>query len=85
MQCSTAEGIRLTLDETRNTCSKISEMVDRTHDIKLEETKSKLKWDCDISRIDGNMLTISERVESNERWATIEYNEAVNKRLSIWC
>jgi hypothetical protein len=35
------------------------------------------------ARIDGNMLTISERVESNARWATIEYNEAVNKRLSM--
>jgi hypothetical protein len=61
----------LTLDETRNTCSKISEMVDRANDIKLEETKSKLKWDCDISRIDCNMLTISERAESNARWANI--------------
>ena len=45
----------MTFDETRNTCSKISEMVDRTNDIKLEETKSKLEikaveWDCDISR-----------------------------------
>ena len=61
----------MTFDETRNTCSKISEMVDRTNDIKLEETKSKLKWDCGISRIDGNMLTISERAESNARWANI--------------
>jgi hypothetical protein len=85
---STAEGMRMTLDETRNACSKISELVDRSIDIKLEETKDKLKkleskaaeCDWDISRIDGNMVTISEGL-SQMQDGQLAYNEAINKRL----
>ena len=85
---STAEGMRLTLDETRQACSKIAELVDRSIEIKLEETKSKVQrleikaveWDMDLSRLDSNLITISEGL-SQMQDGQHEVNECINKRL----
>jgi hypothetical protein len=85
---STAEGMRLTLEETRATCGRITELVDKAIEVKLEETKAKvyrleskaIEWDDDLSRIDENLVAMSEGLHQMQD-GQCALNDNVQKRL----